>query len=353
MQSPSFSQEQPGVDFRAYLGMFLYHRWQVLCCVVVGLVFGAYQASGARPEYKATAVIKVEKKGADLSPKASSGTAVFVGRVEQPFAEELQLLNTRAFLGRVAQRLNHEIELLPLQSPTLQRLVRLKMWLLGSRDLPGVSLRKTAPVKLHDVQVGQETRSGVYTLMFTDTHSFVVSPAGDAGSITGSLDQRFTAWGFSFVVTGGPVEPGMRLVFRVRNAEEFVAMLRRSLSLSVVKDTSLMQITATTPDPQWTKDVVQTAIEEYTAFGQQQREQGMAQSLGYIDRQLEVVLSNIEIGLNAVRGYKEQHPLAALAEDTKGLIGQSASYEVQLRKVEENLTTAQGLLDTLQGRSNN
>src|SRR5215471_5329300 len=150
MQSSSFPQGQEGLDLRTYLGMFLYHRWQVFCCIVVGLAFGIYQWSGYKPEYKATAVIKVEKKGPDLGPKAS-----LTERVEQPFAEEMQIIKSRAFLERVAQRLNHKIELLQVTSPALQ-------W------LPWVSPVKAAPVTLRDVQVEQEARSGVYTLAFTD-----------------------------------------------------------------------------------------------------------------------------------------------------------------------------------------
>jgi len=352
MQSSPLSQEQAGLDLRAYLGMFLYHRWLVLCGVVVGLAFGIYQASGYQPQYSATAVIKVEKKTPDLAP-----SALRIGSLgdpfEQPFAEEVQILKSRAFLARVAQRLNPAVELLPVTSPAFYGLVWLKVWLLGYRDLPLVSAGNAVSVTLRDVQMGEDVRSGMYTLVFTDAHSFTISPEGEAGSMSGSLEQPFTGWGFSLVVTGGPGEPGRRLRFRVSNPEEMIARLRQSLSLLRVKDTSFLQITATASNPPWAQAVVQGAIAEYIEFGQQQRAQRMAQSLGYIDRQLEVVLNNVEAGLNAVRHYKEQHPLASLAEDTKGLVSQSASYEVQLRKVEENLTTAQALRDSLHDRSGN
>src|SRR5207244_2436587 len=108
MQSPLSPQGQEGLDLRTYLGMFLYHRWQVLFCLVVGLAYGLYLVSGYQPQYKATAVIKIEKRGPDLRPRTS-----LIERVEQPFAEEMQILKSRAFLGRVAQHLNHTIELLP------------------------------------------------------------------------------------------------------------------------------------------------------------------------------------------------------------------------------------------------
>src|SRR5215813_9493969 len=101
MHSPSVPQGQEGLDLRSYLGMFLYHRWQVLFCLMVGLVYGLYQTSGYQPQYKATAVIKVEKKAPDLGPRTA-----LMERVEQPFAEEMQILKSRAFLERVAQRLN-------------------------------------------------------------------------------------------------------------------------------------------------------------------------------------------------------------------------------------------------------
>src|SRR5215471_9895300 len=236
MQSPALPQEQASLDLRHYLGMFIYHRWQVLFCTVVGLAVGVYQGIGYQPKYSATAVIKVEKKALDVAssaPRVSSADPF-----EQPFAEEMQILKSRAFLGRVAQRLNPAIELLPATSPVFQWLVWLKVQLLGYRDLPLVSAGKTVPITLHDVQMGDDVRSRVYRLVFTDAHNFTVSPEGEVRSMTGSLEQRFTAWGFSFIATGGPVEPGMRLVFRVSSPEEIIARLRQSLSLSRVKDTS-------------------------------------------------------------------------------------------------------------------
>ena len=275
MQSPPLSQEQAGLDLRAYLGMFLYHRWQVLFCLVVGLAVGIYQGSGYQPQYSATAIIKVEKKTPDL-PASGFRIGSTVDPFEQPFAEEMQILKSRAFLARVAQRLNPAVELLPVTSSTRQWLVWLKVRLLGYRDLPLLSAGQAAPVTLRDVQLGEGVRSGVYKLVFTDAHSFAVSPEGEVSSMSGSLEQRFAAWGFSCVVTGGPVEAGMRLRFRVSSPEEVIARLRQSLSLSRVKDTSFLQITATASNPPWTQDVVQGAIAEYIEFGQQQRAQRMA-----------------------------------------------------------------------------
>jgi hypothetical protein len=96
----------------------------------------------------------------------------------------------------------------------------------------------------------------VYTLVFNDAHRSTVFLAGEAGSSAGSLEQRFAAWGFSMVVTGGLVEPEMRLVFRVRNPEAVIARLRQSLSLSGVKDTSFLQLTAVAPDPPWARQLI-------------------------------------------------------------------------------------------------
>jgi len=158
-------------------------------------------------------------------------------------------------------------------------------------------------------------------------------------------------------VTGGPVEAEMRLVLRVRPLEEVIDTLRGSVAFSPMKETSLLRVSTTSDDAAKAKEYAQIVIEEFVAFGQQQSEQEAAQSLAYMTQQLEVVQNNIEEYLSAVRTFKEQHPLASLAEDTSTLINQNTSYEVQtrqeLRKVQENIATAQALLTTLEAPSDN
>jgi capsular exopolysaccharide synthesis family protein len=339
MQSFPASQSQETLELRDYLGIILRHKWLELCCLVVGVVLGAYWGSGQIPTYKASALVRIEKKGGGVS-LAIPGT----GKADAPFAEEVQVLKSWAFLERVARRLNTEIEILPHSASGHDIVRQLTSWWSGE-----VEPAHSTPVSLQDVQVSQEARSGIYTLVFTGARTFSVFAKDQEESRAGSLGQRFAGWGFSFMVAGETATPKVRIAFRVNNASAMVARLRQVLVLAPVKDTNLLEIATTAYTAEQAKALVQTVIEEYLAFGQQLRDQEMGQSLGYIDRQLEVVLGNVEKGLEAMRAYKEQNPLAALAEDTKTLISESASYEVQLRKVQENITVAQNLRTALQG----
>jgi len=351
MQSTPFPQEPAGLDLRDYIGILLRYKWLVLGCLVVGVTLGAYWGSAnvERPEYKASALIKVGKKASGFLPPGWTE--------ERTFAEEMEIVKSQAFLERVARRIKNEIEVLSVTPPRLNQLVQLKSWLLGHRDASRVARTTVAPVTLRDVQVSQEARRGGYTLVFTDAHTFVVSPEGGEESRTGELERRFAGWGFSFTVTGGPVEAEMRLVLRVRPLEEVIDTLRGSVVFSPMKETNLLRISTTSHDPTRAKEHAQIVIEEFVAFGRQQSEQEAAQSLAYMTQQLEVVQNNIEEYLSAVRTFKEQHPLASLAEDTSTLINQNTSYEVQtrqeLRKVQENIATAQALLATLEAPSDN
>jgi len=355
MQAVPLPQEQEGLNLHDYIGILLRYKWLVLCCFVVGLAAGVYMGSGSeqRPEYQASALLKVGKKGPGF---LSAGIME-----ERTFAEEIEITKSRAFLERVARRLKHEIEVLSVTPPKPHQPTWLTSWLSGNAVFAwaalttGTAVPRVAPVTLRDVQVSEAARSGVYTLVFTDARTFVVSPEGWEQPRTGELERHFPGWGFSFTVTGGPVAAQTRLILRVRTLEEVIATLGKSLVFSPLKETNLLRISTTAHSPDRARESAQTVIEEYMAFGRQQSEQEAAQSLEYMTRQLEIVQNNIEEYLSAVRNFKEQHPLASLAEDIPALISQSASYEIQLRKdlrkVRENMATAQALLTALEGPS--
>src|SRR5262245_21471343 len=282
MQSTPVSQEQARLDLRDYLGILLRYKWLMLGCLVAGVTLGVYWGSGTeqRPEYKASALIKVGKKASGFLPPGYME--------ERTFAEEMEIVKSQAFLERVARRMKDEIEVLSVKPPRANQFVQLKSWLLGQRDVSQYARTTVAPVTLRDRQVSQEARRGVYTLVFTDAHTFVVSPEGsEEASRTGELEHRFTGWGFSFIVTGGPVKAEMRLVLRARPLEEIIDSLRGSIAFAPMKETNLLRVSTTSPDPARAKEYARIVIEEFVAFGRHQSEQEAAQSLAYMTQQLE------------------------------------------------------------------
>jgi uncharacterized protein involved in exopolysaccharide biosynthesis len=338
-------ESQDGLDLVGFLKILLYYKWTVVIFFVIGLAGGLYMGSKSepQPEYTASTLIKVGKKGQGFYP-----TGVLE---EKTFAEEIEIARSRAFLERVAQRLKPDIEMLAIETPKLHQLTRLTSWLLGQGEGARATSTRGTPLTLHDTQVGMGARSGVYTVLFHDAHTFAISPADQEAPRTGELGQRFTGWGFSFTLMGGPVAAQTRLVVQVRTLEEVITALSGSLTFVPLKETNLLRVSTTSHNPERAKECVRLAVEEFMAFGRLHSEQEAAQSLSYMTRQLEVVQNSIEEHLNAIRRFKEQHPLASLAEDPHALLDQRSSYEAQLRKeirkIQENVDTTQALLDAV------
>src|SRR5262249_54061853 len=120
MQSTPFPQEQAGLDLRDYLGILLRYKWLVLGCLMIGTALGVYWGNGneQRPEYKASALIKVGKKASGFLPPGYTE--------ERTFTEEMEIVKSRAFLERVARRIKDEIEVLSVKPPRSNQLVQLK-----------------------------------------------------------------------------------------------------------------------------------------------------------------------------------------------------------------------------------
>jgi tyrosine-protein kinase Etk/Wzc len=293
--------ETRAVGLRDYLNVLSHYRktffWGFLS-VFLGTALYTFLMT---PVYEAVATMRVkdeQAQGGSLQELLMSSPS--------PIGTELEILTSRTNMEDVVRQLHLDWEL--------------------SRRSGGLSARvldfsSTAP-------------EASYTIKLSGPESFQVLDDKDTLVGTGKLNERMQGKGVSLLIAEltGSTGDGFRL--RKGDFNDTVAALRGAVKAAVVrKNTNVIRVSYRDNDPQRAAAVINTLTSVYIQQNRGFKSQGAAETVKFLDKQLESVKIDLNDSEKNLEEYKVSTGMMELNAEATALITQLSEVEKQRKEV--------------------
>ena len=105
-EQTTYVRPDPELDLLSYWRMLVKHRWVILGVLAASLLVGALVTFLARPEYRATTTIQIEREAAKVVDVEGLEAVENAGNDRDFYQTQYELLKSRALAERVARALN-------------------------------------------------------------------------------------------------------------------------------------------------------------------------------------------------------------------------------------------------------
>ena len=131
---------------------------------------------------------------------------------------------------------------------------------------------------------------------------------------------------------------------------DMVLILQNNIKVVPLKETDIIQVKATAPDPDLAAFLVNTIAEEYYKQSLQISRGEITEVRQFLEEQLSNIQKELQQAEEALRTYKEQEKVAALPEETEELVKQSANFESMYNEAKTELEANQKRLSYMQNQ---
>jgi tyrosine-protein kinase Etk/Wzc len=131
---------------------------------------------------------------------------------------------------------------------------------------------------------------------------------------------------------------------------DMVLILQNNIKVVPLKETDIIQVKATAPDPDLTAFLVNTIAEEYYKQSLQVSRGEITEVRQFLEEQLSSIQKELQQAEEALRTYKEQEKVAALPEETEELVKQLAGFESMYNEAKTDLEANQKRLSYMQNQ---
>lgn len=139
-----------------------------------------------------------------------------------------------------------------------------------------------------------------------------------------------------------------RFMVQKRSLAQNVASIASSLSISDFEYTSFIKLSYDDVDPQRSKDVLDTLVNEYIKFNVKAKYTLNDKTLDFIDTQIDEVTRYINQGEYDLESYKAKESIIDLNSEEKRFLNKLIEYDDQIRQWDLQLSTINDLQNFLQ-----
>ncbi len=134
------------------------------------------------------------------------------------------------------------------------------------------------------------------------------------------------------------------------NTNDMVLILQQNTKVVPLKETDIVQIKVTAPDPNLAEFLANTIAQEYYKQSLQISRGEITEVRQFLEEQLSNTQKELQQAEEALRIYKENEKVAALPEETEELVKQLASFESLYYESKTELESNQKRLSYMQGQ---
>lgn len=306
--------EEETIDLREVLGVLRRHIVLVLGITVACLLLTAFVVLRQVPQYRASAVIRLQDETGAMTGGLGSGfDGMMVGRSIDPVMSQMQVLRSRAVATEVVERTGLRIVS---NSPEL------------------------SAGRLEAVQIAESFTTDTLHLAFRDN---AIQVRGQRGETTGRYGEPILLSGVQFAVPERPNTDEAELIIltRERGIERFL----QNLSATIREGTDVIDVSYTAADPQWAQEIVNTAVSVFQATSAETAQQQARRRREFLEEQLTQTDSALILAQVALTNFQQREGVASSQE--KLAAQQTGLMELDIRR--EELDADRQVLRTMLG----
>ena len=291
--------EQQDIRVTDYLIILFRRRYIILFFLTVIFFFTALKTFLTKPVYEAISTIQIEER-----------------------TRESQLLSELVIMSRW-NPVNTESEIL--KSRTVCEEVVRELGL--DKELTVSSKNISVNIETLSTDVLQNAR--VFEIKFKDdTGNFTVKDGEVPLLGNGSVGHLFSVQPLTFKIESTNAKKGDYLKVYVKPFNKAVTSIRNNLKVEDIgEQTNILLIKYRHQDPTLARNILNKLIEVYLKHNVARKSQDISQTLSFIDSQLNIIRSELELSELNLDKYKSEHGFVELSSETTSLINKISEFE--------------------------
>jgi tyrosine-protein kinase Etk/Wzc len=307
-------------------------KWYYIAIVLMASVVGAYLfLQLATPDYRSNAAIKLDDKKSELSELISIKN--IYDRTNKSEAEKF-ILYSRNVLNKAISNLNYPVTFYrPQDAYRISSIYPQQPIAIQVHHLPKGKLLNTL-FKIERINPLQ------YQLSYTINKETVSSRHA-----YGELLQFH-----GFAITLKSLEPGpdQFLYFKFNDLNHMLLQVKESLVIDDNQNTNILHLSYTDQNPYFARDILNSIIQVYLSYDQNQRSVAVRQTAFYIDtllKNMAVVLKQSGTGMQT---FKTANHMLDVSSNGENLLHQLANLEAEKHRIEIQSLLTSALQKNLQ-----
>ena len=326
----SANDAEPDIDFALLLAVLVEHWLLIASTAVVAMLAAISYVMFATPIYKGDALLQVEQKSSGV-PGLSELNQMF--EQESSTAAEIEILRSRMILREVISQLKMDIQVQPERNSLWGKMTAPdpappflpRPAFAGYRD--SETFIKVSAFNVPDRLLGRSFKiieeKGQPALYFEGGLVGTAPLGKPIVSEDGSVRLFITDWVFG----GEPV-----LITRLPEIAA-INRLRGMLSVQEIGKTGMLSMTATGPDKQQIKAVLDTISNVYVLQNIERRSAEAENSLAFLGKQLPEIKEKLTAAEEKLNAYRLESESVDLTMETQSVLERSVGLEAKINEL--------------------
>ncbi len=318
------------IDLLELFSHFYRKKFRILFYTFLGALTGFAAARMSVPVYQANALLQIEEKSNGGMALSTDLSGLFSSPSKS--TAEIEILQSRMILTQVIDELNLDISATPKRLPLIgYALTRYNIPRPDITYLDSYAWHDQA-IKISALRVPEALLDTDLTLTYHGGNAYEVDlQNGTRLAGTVGLPLRDSASGFYLQVDTLVGQPGNDYILRKTNLSDALVDLRDNLSIGEKgKNSSILQISTTNPDPVLAKAILAKINDVYLLQNLNRNAAEASNSLSFIQDQLPDAEASMQEAAAAVNEYQLSQDSIDLTFETRALLEKSVAIEAQL-----------------------
>lgn len=306
------------IDIGRLVGTVIEAKWWVLGITGLFTLVGIIYTLFATPIYSADALVRIEQnQGSALVQDISSALS------NKPPASdaEIRMITSRLVLGKTVDDLDLDIAVEKNTFPLIGA---------GWDRLMG---RKNETVKISTFNRPPSMATSTFTLDVISPTRYQFSN-DDGFTAQGEVGKPLEKDGVSLLVTSIAAHEGASFTVTRFSTLGMINSLQNSLSVTEDgKDSGVLTLSITGEDKEQIRKILDSIARNYLEQNVARKSEEAAKSLAFLDKQLPVVRSNLDVAENNLNAYRQQKDSVDLPLEAKSVLDSMVNIDAQLNEL--------------------
>ncbi|MWJ28483.1 polysaccharide biosynthesis tyrosine autokinase [Halomonas sp. ZH2S] len=324
------------IDLGRLFGLLLDHKWLIIAITALFSIGGIVYALLATPIYSADALVQVENKAGMANPLED--VRAMLG--DEPSADaQLGILRSRLVLGRAVDQERLDLIVAPKRFPVIgDFLVRRGVERPGfaKSGFAESSVWANEAINIGDFQVDAPWQGKAFTIVTGEANRYSLR-LEDETLGEGRIGQNaaFLNGQVQLRVAEIQAAPGAEFTLTQRSRLEAINELRSRFSVGQQgKDSGLLNLSLTGPDPQHAQRALNAISEVYLTQNIQRQSAEAEQSLNFLEGQEPEIREQLRAAEDALNAYRIERDSVDLSLETQSILERLVNLEAQLSELE-------------------
>ncbi|MBF0282770.1 MAG: polysaccharide biosynthesis tyrosine autokinase [Zetaproteobacteria bacterium] len=317
------------IDLTEYIGVLIQSRWLIVAVAVVILGLGAAYAFFLTPIYQADVLIQVESKGSS-NPLGNLGELT---SIDSSTSSEVEIIKSRSVIGKVVSDLGLDVSVYPDYFPYFGGAF--------SRRYVGDGFAKPFLGLDHFAWGGEKIAVSTVVIPEGYVGRLLTIVAGEAGHyelfdeedhllLDGVVGQTVVRDGFELFVRELIARPGTHFNLQRRSWANQINAVLNALEVSTRgKDSGMLQLLYSGPDPYKNKVIVDKIANVYLTQNVERKSEEAQRALDFIADQLPALKADMQAAESRMNDYKLKKGSVNLSIETQSVLSRVVEFEKQ------------------------